>query len=55
MRVFIVYAHAEPKSFNGALFHMARETLQAAGHSIESSDLYRMKFDPGPTGAISPP
>jgi len=46
MKVFIVYAQAEPKSFNGALFRTARETLQATGHSIEISDLYGMKFDP---------
>ena len=32
MKVFIVYAHAEPKSFNGALFQTAQDTLRAAGH-----------------------
>ena len=40
MKVFIVYAHAEPKSFNGALFRMAQETLRAAGHAVVTSDLY---------------
>jgi len=29
MKVFIVYAHAEPKSFNGALFQTARGALRA--------------------------
>ena len=46
MRVFIVYAHAEPKSFNGALLQTARETLRAGGHEVVVSDLYAMEFDP---------
>jgi NAD(P)H dehydrogenase (quinone) len=46
MKVLIVYAHAEPQSFNGALFLTAQETLRAAGHSVQTSDLYAMKFDP---------
>jgi len=46
MKVFIVYAHAEPKSFNGALFQAAQDTLRAAGHAVTISDLYAMKFDP---------
>jgi NAD(P)H dehydrogenase (quinone) len=46
MNVFIVYAHAEPKSFNSALFQTAQETLRAAGHAVAISDLYAMKFDP---------
>ncbi|MDX2175152.1 MAG: NAD(P)H-dependent oxidoreductase [Candidatus Sumerlaeia bacterium] len=46
MRVFIVHAHAEPQSFNGALTGAARESLEAAGHDVEVSDLYAMRFDP---------
>jgi len=46
MNIFIVYAHAEPKSFNGAMFRAAQETLQGAGHLVAVSDLYAMKFDP---------
>ena len=46
MNVLIVYSHAEPQSFNGALFRTAQETLRAAGHSVQTSDLYAMKFDP---------
>ena len=46
MNVFLVYAHAEPKSFNGALFRTAQHTLQAAGHTVQVSDLYGMNFDP---------
>ena len=45
MNVLIVYSHAEPQSFNGALFRTAQETLRAAGHSVQTSDLYAMKFD----------
>ena len=46
MRVFIVFAHPEPRSFNGALFRTAQETLGAAGHEVVASDLYAMRFDP---------
>lgn len=46
MRVFIVHAHPEPKSFNGAMTATARETLLAAGHEVVISDLYAMGFDP---------
>jgi NAD(P)H dehydrogenase (quinone) len=46
MNVLIVFAHPEPKSFNGAMFETASATLQAAGHTVVTSDLYRMGFDP---------
>ncbi|MBL9147777.1 MAG: NAD(P)H-dependent oxidoreductase [Phycisphaerae bacterium] len=46
MRVFIVHAHHEPKSFNGALTATAISTLQAEGHEVVVSDLYAMGFDP---------
>ena len=46
MNVLILLAHPEPKSFNGALFETAVATLQAAGHTVATSDLYRMGFDP---------
>ncbi len=46
MNVFLVFAHAEPRSFNGALFRTAQDTLRAAGHVVAVSDLYAMKFDP---------
>ena len=46
MNAFIVYAHAEPKSFNGAMFRTAQDTLRAAGHTVQVSDLYSMRFDP---------
>jgi len=46
MRVFIVHAHPEPKSFNGAMTRTAREALTAAGHEVIVSDLYAMGFNP---------
>jgi NAD(P)H dehydrogenase (quinone) len=39
-------AHPEPRSFNGALFETAVATLRASGHTVATSDLYRMGFDP---------
>jgi NAD(P)H dehydrogenase (quinone) len=46
MNVLIVYAHPEPKSFNGALLQQSIDTLQALGHSVQVSDLYAMQFNP---------
>jgi NAD(P)H dehydrogenase (quinone) len=46
MNVFIVYWHPEPGSFNGAMFHAAREALASTGHKVETSDLRAMGFDP---------
>jgi NAD(P)H dehydrogenase (quinone) len=45
-KVLIVFAHAEPESFNGALFRSAIKALQANGHEVQVSDLYAMPFDP---------
>ena len=47
MNILIVFAHPEPKSFNGALFDAAVRTLEAAGHVVGVSDLYRMGLNPG--------
>jgi NAD(P)H dehydrogenase (quinone) len=46
VKVLLVLAHAEPKSFCGALYQTALETLAGAGHDIRTSDLYGMGFDP---------
>ena len=46
MRVFIVHAHPEPKSFNGALTREAVSALGAAGHEVVISDLWAMGFNP---------
>jgi len=46
MKAFVVLAHAEPRSFNAAMFRTAVETLRDAGHEVSTSDLYAMPFDP---------
>jgi len=46
MKVFLVLAHPEPRSFNGAVFHQAQKLLGEAGHEIKTSELYTMRFNP---------
>jgi NAD(P)H dehydrogenase (quinone) len=46
MNVFVILAHHERKSFNGALFDTAVTTLKSAGHTVTTSDLHRMQFNP---------
>ncbi|WP_445178803.1 NAD(P)H-dependent oxidoreductase [Pseudomonas sp. McL0111] len=44
MNVLLVYAHPEPKSLNGALKDFTVQRLQAAGHTVQVSDLYAMNW-----------
>jgi len=46
MKVLLVLAHPERRSFNGALFDTAIRELSALGHEPVTSDLYRMGFNP---------
>ena len=46
MNYFIVHAHHERRSFNGALTQAAQRVLADHGHEVEVSDLYAMGFDP---------
>jgi NAD(P)H dehydrogenase (quinone) len=46
MKVFVVYWHPEPQSFNGAMFRTACEALAGAGHEVRTSNLHEMRFDP---------
>lgn len=46
MRAFIVHAHPELKSFNGAMTRAAVDALRAAQHEVVVSDLYAMGFNP---------
>lgn len=46
MKVFVVFAHPEPNSFNGAMFRTAVETFRDAGHDVKTSDLHAMQFNP---------
>ncbi len=44
MNVLIVYAHPQPRSLNGALRDFAVQHLEAAGHTVQVSDLYAMQW-----------
>jgi NAD(P)H dehydrogenase (quinone) len=46
MNVLIVYAHPEPRSFNGALFQRAKATFSGLGAEVQVSDLHAMGFNP---------
>jgi NAD(P)H dehydrogenase (quinone) len=54
MRVFYIYAHPEPKSFNSALKETALAALQKKGHEVKLSDLYAMKYNPVLTASDFP-
>lgn len=45
MNALIVLAHPEPLSFNAALGQAAAQALQAMGHELQWSDLYRQGFN----------
>lgn len=44
MNVLLVYAHPEPRSLNGALKDFAVQRLHNAGHEVQVSDLYAMRW-----------
>lgn len=46
MKVLIVFAHPEPKSFGAELLRRSVETLRDVGHEVVVSDLYAMGFQP---------
>ncbi|MBH8581896.1 NAD(P)H-dependent oxidoreductase [Bisbaumannia pacifica] len=46
MKVLIVHAHPEAKSFTTALCDLAVETLGGQGHEVRVSDLYAMDWNP---------
>jgi NAD(P)H dehydrogenase (quinone) len=46
VKIFIVYAHHEAKSFNAALLARSVETLTRHGHEVKISDLHAMQFNP---------
>ena len=59
-KVLIVYAHQEPRSFNGSLKKVAVDELNEQGCTFTVSDLYAMDFEPRATrkdgtGALSNP
>ena len=46
MNVLIVYAHPEPTSLNGSLLDFMVKRFESAGHTVQVSDLYAMKWKP---------
>ena len=46
MQILFVLAHPEPNSFNAQLVRLGKEQFEAAGHTVEISDLYAQGFDP---------
>jgi len=44
MNVLLVYAHPEPRSLNGALRDFTVHRLEQAGHAVQLSDLYAMRW-----------
>ncbi|GAP82866.1 putative NAD H dehydrogenase [Rosellinia necatrix] len=44
MKVFVVFAHPEPQSLNGALLRVTVDELTAQGHEVRVSDLYAMRW-----------
>jgi NAD(P)H dehydrogenase (quinone) len=46
MKILIVHAHHEPKSFCSSLARQAEQTLIAQGHTVDFNDLYAENFNP---------
>lgn len=46
MKVLIVYAHPNPKSFNHAILETVGEGLREAGHEVKVKELYEEKIKP---------
>ncbi len=46
MKIFIVYYHPEPQSFNGAMLATAVRTLQECAYEVKVSNLHEMDFNP---------
>lgn len=44
MNILLVYAHPEAKSLNGSLKNFTVKHLEDAGHQVQVSDLYAMKW-----------
>jgi len=49
-KIFLVYGHYNEKSFNAAIRDIFTKTVEEKGHSVDTVDLYKEKFDPVFTG-----
>jgi NAD(P)H dehydrogenase (quinone) len=47
VNVLLVYAHPEPRSLNGSIRDFMVDRLVRAGHAVEISDLYAMRWKAG--------
>jgi NAD(P)H dehydrogenase (quinone) len=47
MNVLLVYAHPEPRSLNGSIRDFTVDRFVRAGHTVEVSDLYAMRWKAG--------
>jgi NAD(P)H dehydrogenase (quinone) len=47
MNVLLVYAHPEPRSLNGSIRDFIVDRFTGAGHAVELSDLYAMRWKAG--------
>ncbi|MEO0048179.1 MAG: hypothetical protein RLZZ410_1138 [Pseudomonadota bacterium] len=50
MKILIIHAHPEPKSFCSAMKDTAIETFQSLGHEVQVSDLHQMNWNPVASG-----
>ena len=46
MKIHLVHAHPEPKSFTASMRDVIIQTLEDEGHTVTLSDLYEMNFNP---------
>ena len=45
-KIFLIYGHYDDKSFNASIRNTFIDTAKKKGHSIDSVDLYKEKFNP---------
>ena len=46
MRIYVLFAHPDPESFNGQLAAGYCFATSAAGHEVRRQDLFELEFDP---------
>ena len=45
-KIFLIYGHYSDKSFNAAIKNTFTKTAEENGHTVDSVDLYKEKFNP---------
>ena len=46
MKILVLHSHPVESSYGRALYHQTLESLSAAGHELDTCDLYAENFDP---------